>query len=274
MLSNSLSRTRNFGEHETVWSTIALAFCNIQLVNSVAFSIWAINFIRIGRLSTYHYDIVCCLGLASIFSSAATMFSLPSFIQKSWISGARFLLFFLSVGLLGHLLTIRWNKDLPGRAPSNGTKKNSALVLQVSCLLKQKIPSECHFSTDRRPIFFLSDILAYIPLLFVLAFKVGSQKNWGDFMFEHESDDERNTYKRKFSWLILSGEMIGLSIPAIWVAVALWQCFDLRRWMNNSGWLADDKEEFVDSFGALFSLYSFFSLILMLATALDGECIF
>lgn len=265
MLSNSLSRTRNFDEHETVWSTIALAFSNIQLVNSVAFSTSAINLIRIGRFSAYHYDIVCCLGLAAIFSSAATIFSLTFRAQKGWLGIARFLLFFLSVGLLAYLLTIRWQKDFPGRAPSHDAKKNSALVLQASCFLHQAIPTGCFFSTDREPIAFLSDIWAYLSLLLVLSFKFGSLLGWDEFVHNNESDDERNTAKREFSWHIRGYEMIGPSISTVWITV-------IRRWMNNSGWLKDDEEKIIDTFGALFSLYSFFSLLLMLATALDGKC--
>lgn len=275
MLSNSVSRTRNFDEHETVWSTIALAFSNIQLVNSLAFSTSAINLIRIGSFSAYHYDIVCCLGLAATFSSAATFVSQTLSAPKGWLSITRFLLFFLSVILLIYLLAIRsWKNNFPGRAPSHDAKKNSALVLQASCFLHQKIPSECLFNTDRQSIEALSDRGASIPLVIVLVLKFSSLRGWIDFNFgsQYESDDERNTSKSDFARFILVCEMMGLSTSTVWIALAFWQCFDLRRWMNNSGWLKDDEEKIIDTFGALFSLYSFFSLLLMLATALDGKC--
>lgn len=258
--------------------TLALGFSNIQLANSVTFSTSALVFMRSARpsFSAYHYDLVCCLRLAAIFTSAAKMFSLRSYVQKRWISVARIIHFFLSAGLLGHLLRIRRGKIniFPARAPLHEAKNNSALVLQPSCLLNQAIPSECHFSTDRGPRPFLSDIWAFLVLVWILGIKISTEGVWAEYKNKYihvRSSNENNIDKRELLWKRLCWETFAISMSAIWAAEALRQWVDLRRWMNSSGWLKDDKEGVIHSFGALFSLFSVFSLVFLIWTALDGN---
>lgn len=257
-------------------STIALGFGDIQLANGVAFSISALTLMQTNRFSVYHYDIVCCLGLAATFTSAATMFSRTPYIHlETWVSGARLLLFFLSAGLLHMLLSMRWEKrgSFPGRAPSSNTQKYSALVLQTLCLFNEKIPPECLFSTDRVAILFMSDIWVFLILAIVICLKIYSENNWRGLRIYYKIG-ERNIDRRKLPWDVQGVEILGVLISAVWTGVALWQCFNLRRWMNNSGWLKDDKEKVANSFGTLFTLFSILSLILLLATAFDCKCTF
>ena len=278
MSSNSPTRKQPWSEHETVLSAITLALGDIQLANSVAYSASALYLLYARDLSAYHYDVVCYLGIAATFTSVATMLSPPLYIQKKWISAARVTLFSSSVVLLGILLGKRFEKRhiFPVRAPSSAAGKNSALVLQTSCLIFEQIPKDCKFATDPRPIYVMTDILANVILFFLLMLVASHQSNWHLSSLEYGNKDTQDVHqewlKRGVSRGRLYVELVVVSSAAAFVAVALWQLFDLRAWMNNSGLLQDDKERAVTSFGALSAFYSLFSLLLLLATSFDGKC--
>ena len=136
-LLTPLNRGKSWSKHETVWSTITLGLSDIQLASSFAYSASATYLLHARDLTAYHYNVICYLGIAATFTSVATMFSPPLYIQKKWISGARITLFSFSVGFLGYLLVRRFEKRdiFPVRAPSSAAGKKSALVLQTSCLI-------------------------------------------------------------------------------------------------------------------------------------------
>ena len=206
------------------------------------------------------------------------MLSPPLYIQKKWISAARVTLFLASIILLGILLGKRFDKRhfFPVRAPSNTAGKKSALVLQTSCLIFEQIPKECRFATDRGPIYVMTDILAYITLFILLCIIASQQFHWYAFSSDYDNEDTQDEYeewpKLTISFERLGIELVTVSLSAAYVAVALWQLFLLRAWMNKSGWLQDDKERVVTSFGALTAFFLLFSLLLLLATSLDGKC--
>ena len=120
----------------------------------------------------------------------------------------------------------------------------------------------------------MTDILAYI-ILFILLLGVGSQQfHWYEFSLDYDNEDTQNAYqewpKIDMSQRRIVIELVAVSLSAVYVAIALWQLFGLRAWMNKSGLLQDDKERAVTSFGALSAFYSLFSLLLLLATSFDG----
>lgn len=66
--------------------------------------------------------------------------------------------------------------------------------------------------------------------------------------------------------------MILVLVSAAWAGVALWQCFDLRNWMNESGLLSDDKETSIASFGSIVPFFMMIGTYLVLSGAVtDGE---
>lgn len=129
---------QDFIQNGTIWSTIVFSLSTTQLTTSIASSLaaWRLR----DSISAYHYNIVCYLGIATVFTSTASILVPFAHIYKSWSSIIRFILVFMLIILLGLLLGPRFNhyKVFPGRAPLNHASDNTALVYQASCLLEMK----------------------------------------------------------------------------------------------------------------------------------------
>lgn len=104
-----------------------------------------------------------------------------------------------------------------------------------------------------------------IPLCLVLIFTGAICSIWGDV----ESGSNHNF---RASLILLGTEMILVLVSAAWAGVALWQCFDLRNWMNESGLLSDNKETSISSFGAIVPFFMMIGTFLLLfGAATDGK---
>jgi hypothetical protein len=256
---------------------------DVQLTTSIAYSLAALIMKHYDNISAYHYNIVCYLALAAAFTSTTSMFTNQTILSKPSHTAIRVILIMMALVLLCILLGPRWMHYLvfPGRPPQMkpNNSSNTALVIQASCLLSLDPFSDCKFSTDRRPLTVLSDVWATIPLGILISASVGFIFNFSGAEYYADSDasDDDDEYvsgvKRKHwatSNFIL--HLIGIAVSGIWVGYALWKCWVLQRWMNQSGWLADKKETTIASFGAIvpfFMMIGTFSLLA--ATASDGK---
>ena len=270
-------RKKAWRKQETIWSTITIGLGDIQLVTSLAYPLSAFILLRTNSISAYQYNLVCNLGLAAIFTSVTTIFAMPVFFLKKYITGVRCALYILSFIFMGLLLGPRTGAgaSFPGRAPSNYTQKDSALVLQASCFFGDPISTNCTFKTDQSPIPVLSDAWALVPLGLIMATALGLNSDWSvwsEVMKNNNMNDPGDSETRRLPRLRLVTEMIVVSISSVWAAVALWQFFALWQWMNSSGWLPDGADQ-VDSFGQLIPIFQALALLIILVTAIDGKLI-
>lgn len=256
-----------FMQNGTIWSIIVFSLSTAQLTSSIASSLAALH-LR-DSISAYHYNIVCYLGIAAVFTSSASMLVPFAHTYKSWSSIIRLTLLLMLIILLGILLSPRFThyKVFPGRAPLDHASNDTALVFQVSCLLEMRDALntfDCAFPNDRKPIWVVSDVLVMIPLCLVLIFTGAICSIWGDV----ESGSNHNF---RASLILLGTEMILVLVSAAWAGVALWQCFDLRNWMNESGLLSDNKETSISSFGAIVPFFMMIGTFLLLFGAATDD---
>lgn len=127
-----------FIKNGTIWSIFVFSLSTTQLTTSIASSLatWQLR----DSISAYHYNLVCYLGIATLFTSLASMLAPFAHIYKSWSGIVRFVLLFMLMVLLGLLLHPRFNhsKVFPGRAPLNQTSNYTALIFRASCLLEMQ----------------------------------------------------------------------------------------------------------------------------------------
>lgn len=192
----------------------------------------------------------------------------------------RMILMLMSVILLLILLEPRWSHNLPGRSPSlvPGSSNNTALIIQASCLPKLHPESECRFQTDPNAHIVTGDVWSIFILLTVVALVFASVGKWADIEHFNDTDadfldNDDNHYNIKQWAVVIAGQFVCLILSATWAAISLRQFWPLRRWMNNSKLLSDEKEtNAISSFGAFvpfFMMIGTFSLLF--ATSMDGK---
>lgn len=260
---------------------------DVQLTASIAYSLAALKLRNQDSISAYHYALVCYLVTAAIFTSSASMTtnkSIPTKFKPVTFT-MRIVLTVMMMLLFGILLE-PWSQRqfvFPGRTPkmSPNNLNGTALVVQASCLLNLPPDSPCKFVTDRPPARIIPELWSIIFIVLVLAgcivinhyfIEIEEQL---EMLSEDDSNSENphsNGNKMRPAFGTLVGQTIVLVVATIWTVFALTQCWMLRNWMNESGWLADKKELAILSFGAIvpfFLILGTFSLLA--ATITDGK---
>ena len=276
----------NEQKHGTTIPMITILIGDTLLVASIAISLSALILQGTDGMIAYHYNIVCNLAIAATFASLTTTLALPLFTIDRWTSIVRVFLYLFSIGLLAGLLILRSHAGgaYPGRVPSNNVQKDSAMVLQMSCFLHGHIPTDCRFSTDRRPIPALSDAWALLPLAFItfvsISIHATAPRKWSNVdqnmhptattPAEQENILDRN--KITFYRDSITYDLIIIYVSTAWTIFALWQAFSLRKWMNASGWFEDPAELVIDSFSQLVPIFQILTLLIIVAAAFDGKC--
>ena len=259
---------------------------DVQLNTSIAYSLAALVMRYHDSISAYHYNIACYLALAAAFTSTTSMITNQTIRGKAWNTMIRMILTVMALVLLAILLGPRWAHYLvfPGRPPKMepNSSSNTALVIQASCLLSLDPFSDCKFPKDRKPLTFLSDVWATIPLGLLISFSLGFIIEFTDAEYDADSeagdDDDEYVFgvsRKQWATTGLIYQILCLALSASWTGCALWQCWVLRSWMNKSGWLTDEKETTIASFGAIvpfFLMIGTFSLLV--ATTSDGKVFF
>lgn len=164
-----------FMQNGTIWSIIVFSLSTAQLTSSIASSLAALH-LR-DSISAYHYNIVCYLGIAAVFTSSASMLVPFAHTYKSWSSIIRLTLLLMLIILLGILLSPRFThyKVFPGRAPLDHASNDTALVFQVSCLLEMR---DALVSTRKEEKYRMCVDFALRTLLIVLSPTTENLSGW------------------------------------------------------------------------------------------------
>jgi hypothetical protein len=279
-LTNSLLRKGAWTKQETtIISTITSGLADGLLITSIALSLSGIILKQTNNITAYHYDLICYLGLAATYTSVITIFATPVLDKKNFLETLRILGYYLSIGLLGGVLCpitrpFQAGHTFPARAPTPGTGKQSALVLQASCFIDEPVTSNCTYNTDHSLIPALTDGYTLIFLTLITVWGTGINNYWRQWWSEYGEDDEKENAKIPESGLALLRllfEVSAIGLSTAVSAISFLQFYKLRAYMNESGWLSDEAEIVVDSFSQLLPILQGLFILIILAASLDGK---
>ncbi|KAI9704632.1 MAG: hypothetical protein M1820_005380 [Bogoriella megaspora] len=217
------------------------------------------------------------LGLAGVSASFTTLNAPLYYRVKRKITILRVLGSLFAMILLLALSSpatspVKSASTFPGRAPAPLAGKQTALVLQASCFTRQPYMDEsCRIDTDRRRFGFISDFHVVILLILTLMFYLARM---GDLQEYFEDCDEANDdtvllNNKKVRYGRFLFEMYTVILSCLTCGISYWQFWDLRRYMNHSGWLSNQSQIAVDSFTELVPIFEVMSVFLLLAALFD-----
>jgi hypothetical protein len=271
---NFLLRNKEWTKQEsTIISTITAGLADGLLITSITFSLSCIIQRHRDNITAYHYDLVCYLSLAATFTSITASFSTPVLAEKRFPSGVRLVGYFLAIGLLGGILgpitkPAKAGHTFPARAPTLdlANLKQSALVLQASCFIETNVTKECTYKTDQT---LLPLLTGYVLISIIIFATVGTSINqlWRNWWYDGDSQ----TPIKEVALLRLMFELTAVLFSTAVSAVAFWQFYTLRKYMSKSGWLSNETELGVSSFGQLLPILQVLFIFLVIANSFEGK---
>jgi hypothetical protein len=261
---------------------LVISFSDQQIVRGISLSVATLYTSAACTLDAYRYDIICYLLLMTIVSHLSA-----ELVRRSDTSGykvlaiMRFGLIGCQVVFAGLVFSSRLTPSFPTGIPSADQAKNTTLVLPAVCfdLLDAKSYSglEDVVNGNKKDIagfssYIIMAIFYFISIIFTLAhaftsyFKPGTSKQVRDM-------EDRAAQWTWFWWLGLIRGVILLAAWIIW-AWSVAKLYQLRGWMNGSGWLGEQAalEEEGWTFGQLMSVLLMMAAPLSLINAWSSKC--
>jgi hypothetical protein len=216
----------------------------------------------------------------SITSHLSSVLVLRSYTNgQKVVAVFRFALVFIQIFFAGIIFSSRITGDFPTGIPSQELKANTTLVLPAVCF--QLPDTKPYDGLKDIPKSHKSDYTSFIPYIVLAAFYLVTLGFTAIHIITHymspgSSWQKRQTEKLapKFTWFWWLGAVRGIILGGAWI---IWgwsvvKLYQLRKWMNGSGWLGDRglMEDGEWTFGQLLSVFLMGAAALSLANAWSG----
>jgi hypothetical protein len=261
---------------------LVTSFSDQQIVRGLSLSVATIYTSAACTIDAYRYDVICYLILMTIVSHLSSVLVLRSYTSGQVLLAVfRFALVFAQIIFAGIVFSSRLTTTFPTGVPNQSLTNFTTLVLPAVCFeladpksysgLEEIVPASSHkdvaaFSSYIiLAIFYGISTIYTISHVFAHAFTPGSSGDARD-------QEERAARWSYFWWL---GIIRGLILLAAWIlyAFSVFKLYQLRSWMNSTGWMSDQSKQEDNgwSFGQFLSLFLLFAAPVSLMNAWTGE---